>query len=67
LTSQGNLAGAYALAGDLARAVSLYEQTLADSARILGEQHPMIQGIRNNLAYWREKARSEHVDTSTDS
>ena len=30
LTSRNNLAGAYQAAGDLGRAIPLYEQTLAD-------------------------------------
>ncbi|MFB6954545.1 tetratricopeptide repeat protein, partial [Streptomyces niveus] len=40
LTSRNNLAGAYQSAGDLARAIPLYEQTLTDSVRVLGEDHP---------------------------
>ncbi|NLT57160.1 MAG: tetratricopeptide repeat protein, partial [Actinomycetales bacterium] len=51
LASRNNLAGAYASAGDLARAVRLYEQTLADLTRVLGPDHPSTLTSRNNLAY----------------
>ncbi|WP_173267813.1 tetratricopeptide repeat protein, partial [Streptomyces pacificus] len=48
--SRNNLAGAYSSAGDLGRAVPLYEQTLADRVRVLGEDHPDTLVSRNNLA-----------------
>jgi Tetratricopeptide repeat len=38
LSSRNSLAGAYQSAGDLGRAISLYEQTLADRQRVLAEQ-----------------------------
>jgi hypothetical protein len=38
LSSRNNLAGAYQSAGDLGRAIPLYEQTLADRQRVLAEQ-----------------------------
>ena len=37
-------------AGDLGRAIPLYEQTLADSVRVLGADHPATLTSRNNLA-----------------
>ena len=37
-------------AGDLGRAIPLYEQTLADRLRVLGADHPDTLGSRNNLA-----------------
>ena len=37
-------------AGDLGRAIPLYEQTLADSVRVLGADHPDTLTSRNNLA-----------------
>jgi len=40
LSSRNNLAGAYQPAGDLGRAIPLYEQTLADRERALGGDHP---------------------------
>ena len=40
LTSRNNLAYAYVSAGDLARAIPLYEATLTDSERVLGPDHP---------------------------
>ena len=40
LTSRNNLADAYQAAGDLGRAIPLFEQALADRGRVLGEDHP---------------------------
>ncbi|MGM7443127.1 tetratricopeptide repeat protein [Streptomyces tunisiensis] len=51
LTSRNNLASAYESAGDLGRAIPLYEQTLTDRIRLLGEDHPDTLTSRNNLAY----------------
>ncbi|MFO7253414.1 MAG: tetratricopeptide repeat protein, partial [Actinomycetes bacterium] len=56
LTSRNNLAYAYQAAGDLNRAIPLYERTLADAERILGPDHPNTQAIRNNLAAARARA-----------
>ncbi|MEU3917851.1 toll/interleukin-1 receptor domain-containing protein [Streptomyces sp. NPDC029004] len=50
LTSRNNLASAYDAAGNLGRAIPLYEQTLADRVRVLGEDHPDTLGSRINLA-----------------
>ena len=50
LTSRNNLAGAYQSAGDLGRAIPLYEQTLTDRERVLGPDHPGTLTSRNNLA-----------------
>ncbi|MFK0021646.1 tetratricopeptide repeat protein [Streptomyces sp. NPDC090798] len=50
LTSRDNLASAYYAAGDLGRAIPLFEQNLADRARILGDDHPGTLASRNNLA-----------------
>ncbi|MFF2130907.1 SAV_2336 N-terminal domain-related protein, partial [Streptomyces olivochromogenes] len=38
-------------AGDLGRAIPLYERTLTDRVRVLGEDHPDTLSSRNNLAY----------------
>jgi len=51
LASRNNLAYAYGSAGDLGRAIPLYEQSLADMKRILGPDHPTTLTSRNNLAY----------------
>jgi hypothetical protein len=40
LTSRNNLAYAHESAGDLGRAIPLYEQTLTDRVRALGPHHP---------------------------
>ncbi|MER5387355.1 toll/interleukin-1 receptor domain-containing protein, partial [Streptomyces sp. NPDC002688] len=50
LASRSNLANAYRSAGDLGRAIPLFEQTLTDSQRVLGEDHPHTLTFRNNLA-----------------
>ena len=54
LNSRNNLAYAYASAGDLGRAIPLFEQTLADRERVLGLDHPDTLSSRSNLAraYW---------------
>lgn len=36
-------------AGDLGRAIPLYEQTLTGSVRVLGEDHPITKTVRANL------------------
>jgi hypothetical protein len=40
LTSRHNLAYAYHAAGDLSRAIPLFEQALTGNVRVLGENHP---------------------------
>ncbi|MGW1675777.1 tetratricopeptide repeat protein [Streptomyces sp. NPDC002324] len=50
LSSRNNLAYAYETAGDLGRAIRLYEQTLTDRVRVQGEDHPSTLTSRNNLA-----------------
>jgi tetratricopeptide (TPR) repeat protein len=45
------LAHAYRAAGDLGRAIPLYEQALADRERVLGADHPDTLASRTNLAY----------------
>ncbi|WP_449066646.1 tetratricopeptide repeat protein, partial [Planomonospora algeriensis] len=56
LASQDNLASAYESAGDLPRAISLYEQTLTNAERILGSGHPTTVTIRSNLQAARQSA-----------
>ncbi|WP_432010521.1 FxSxx-COOH system tetratricopeptide repeat protein [Streptomyces cucumeris] len=56
LNSRNNLAGAYESAGDLGRAIPMYEQTLTDRQRVLGEDHPDTLSSRNNLATAYESA-----------
>ncbi|MBP6997505.1 MAG: tetratricopeptide repeat protein, partial [Phycicoccus sp.] len=56
LTSRNNLAGAYESAGDLAKAIPLYQATLTDRERILGPEHPNTLTSRNNLAGAYESA-----------
>ncbi|MGY3521157.1 tetratricopeptide repeat protein, partial [Micromonospora sp. PTRAS2] len=50
LTSVNNLAYAYQAAGDLGRAISLFEQALTDCRRVLGNDHPQTLTSVNNLA-----------------
>ena len=54
LGSRNNLVGAYQSAGDLGRAIPLYERTLADSVRVLGADHPQTKIVRSNLAAARQ-------------
>ena len=51
-----NLAGAYESAGDLGRAIPLYQQTLADRDRVLGADHSDTLTSLNNLAYAYQSA-----------
>ncbi|MFF4291437.1 tetratricopeptide repeat protein, partial [Streptomyces sp. NPDC001633] len=51
LTSRNNLALAYQEAGDLNRAVPLYEQTLTDCERLLNNDHPLTRTLRENLTH----------------
>ena len=60
--------------GDLARAIPLYEATLADSERALGPDHPATLGSRNNLAgayeawaTWAERSRCTRLPWPTGS
>ncbi|MFC8521188.1 tetratricopeptide repeat protein, partial [Streptomyces sp. NPDC057257] len=50
LTSRNNLAYAYRSAGDLGRAIPLYETTLTQREQVLGDTHPSTLNSRNNLA-----------------
>jgi hypothetical protein len=54
LGSRNNLAYAYGAAGDLGRAIPLYEQTLADRERVLNADHPQTKLVRGNLAAARQ-------------
>jgi len=56
LTSRNNLAYAYRSAGNLQRAIPLYQRTLADRERVLGADHPDTLSSRNNLAGAYESA-----------
>ena len=56
LTSRNNLAYAYQSAGDLAKAIPLYQATLTDRERVLGPDHPDTLTSRNNLAYAYQSA-----------
>ncbi|MFJ4976883.1 NACHT domain-containing protein, partial [Streptomyces coeruleorubidus] len=51
LTSRNHLAHAYQAAGDLERAIPLYETTLAQYEQILGDTHPDTLTSRNHLAH----------------
>jgi tetratricopeptide (TPR) repeat protein len=50
LTSRGNLAYAYRLAGRPAEAIPLYERNLADREQLLGDTHPDTLTSHGNLA-----------------
>ena len=57
LSSRNNRAAAYGYAGDLGRAIPLYEQALADCVRVLGADHPQTKIVRANLAAARQHPR----------
>src|SRR5215470_14597191 len=48
--SQVKLAAAHKVAGDVRQAISLLEQTLAGSQRVLGDGDLVTAAVRNNLA-----------------
>jgi tetratricopeptide (TPR) repeat protein len=50
LAFRNDLATAYRTAGDLDRAIPLYEQVLEDTRRALGEDHPHTLAFRSDLA-----------------
>ena len=50
------IASAYHAAGRLTEAITLNQQVLPDSIRVLGEDHPNTVTSRNNLAYAYESA-----------
>ncbi|MFF2805561.1 tetratricopeptide repeat protein, partial [Streptomyces sp. NPDC058051] len=66
LLARNNLAGAYESAGDLGRAIPLYEQTLTDRIRVLGEEHPATLTSRNNLVHVQSNAAGKGTGSSTD-
>jgi hypothetical protein len=57
LNSRDNLASAYQAAGDLGRAIPLFEEVLADATRVLGADHPGTLTVRDNLAAVRRSSR----------
>ncbi|MGY3520144.1 tetratricopeptide repeat protein, partial [Micromonospora sp. PTRAS2] len=59
LASVNNLAYAYQAAGDLGRAISLFEQALTDCRRVLGNDHPQTRVVYGNLRAAMEGSSSE--------
>jgi len=57
LNSRGNIAYYYFSAGDVRRAYGLQEGIAADSARILGDDHPHTVTARSKLGQWRKLAK----------
>jgi hypothetical protein len=49
LNSRNNLAGAYESAGQLDKAIPLYEATLTDCERVLPADHPLTIMVRGHL------------------
>ncbi|WP_428837849.1 tetratricopeptide repeat protein [Streptomyces thermogriseus] len=66
--SRNNLAGAYESAGDLERAIPLYETTLTQCEQVLGDTHPHTLTTRNNLARAHRAAQAvQQRSTATSS
>ncbi|MER5383689.1 tetratricopeptide repeat protein [Streptomyces sp. NPDC002688] len=66
LAGRNNLASVYREAGDLGRAIPLYETTLAQREQILGDTHPHTLNSRNKLAGVRQKTESvQHGSAAT--
>lgn len=66
LASREALANAYASAGELDRAIRLYEATLTQSEEVLGDTHSHTLASRNNLAHARKAAETvQQPDTAT--
>ncbi|MFB7248384.1 tetratricopeptide repeat protein [Streptomyces populi] len=59
LHSRNRLAVAHQGAGDLALAIPLPEQTLADQLRVLGPEHPNTRAAREGAAYWQARAHGQ--------
>jgi len=59
LGSRNNLAYGYQAAGDLGRAIPLYQHTLEDMVRVLGADHPITQIVSANLDAALEAGGSE--------
>lgn len=59
-----SLAWAYESAGDLGRAIELFEAILADCERVLGPDHPNTLGSRSSLAgaYWSTGDRGRAIE-----
>lgn len=57
LTRRSNIADYYLSAGEVVRAAELQEGIAADSARILGENHPHTLTAKTKLAQWRKFAK----------
>ncbi|MFC9243297.1 tetratricopeptide repeat protein, partial [Streptomyces sp. NPDC057136] len=65
LASRNNLAAAFESAGDLGRAIPLYEATLLQCVQVLGDTHPDTLTSRNNLARARKAAEAVQQKTAT--
>jgi hypothetical protein len=57
LEARNGLAAAYRAAGQIAEAVSLYEQALPRLERVLGPEHPTTAKVRANLIDARQRAQ----------
>jgi hypothetical protein len=55
LITASALAETYQMAGDLARAIPLFEQTLRGCQRVLGDDHPTTRTLQADLAAARQE------------
>jgi len=59
LNIRGNIAGYYLAAGDVWRAADMQEAVAADSARILGADHPHTMTAQVKARQWRKMAKKK--------
>jgi hypothetical protein len=59
LTTRANVAAWIGECGDLAEALSLFQELLVDMVRVLGPGHPDTLSIRGNVAFWTGECGDE--------
>ena len=66
LASRHNLAYAYRAAGRLTEAIQLFEQTLHDCIRVLGEAHPFTATVREILEAAKRELDQQAEDSANE-
>jgi hypothetical protein len=62
--TRANLAASYQQAGRTRDAIDLGERVLADSQRLLGDEHPDTLNARTVLKEWRSSGSEHEEDTA---